>query len=874
MWTDARIWCISWLCIIIHTTSIGQIESSYVPSLSQGNVLDYLDDISNVTGVSLTFSSTQMDAERKHQLPVQRYTIGSAISILLAEYDIELVPRGPEKLVLVINGLYEEKELFGFVKGAITGEHLHGATIYAIDKAKGTFSNAEGYYNLSGIYPNQKIRVSYVGYKDTIISIPKSNDQLDIILSPQVAVSTIIISDKYNYPLNPDNGGDILQYGAPEAQSNILGDEDLFQIARINAAISSGSEGQGGLQVRSGSIDQNLIMLDGVPLYAVNHMADISSIFLKEATRDAQLITSGFPSRYSGRLSSVLSVHLKDGHQEKIGGSASAGLPGIKLFLEGPLTEKTTFMLGGRKSWLNALLDPVINAYSVFEDVDVKYHDLVGKITHQIDNNSSLSISSYHGGDDVTLDKLTVEKGEVLDFVNDENTRVRWNNRLVSVQYHNILSRKWQLKAQAGWLSYGYRSGASYRFVTSQDEEVITDKKRSVVTNSEISNSIANIDLDYYHSAQHRFKFGAQYYYHDFSPKVSQANENISLPNIETNPDSTTIGHQWSAYIEDTYTPHQKLKIYAGLNLSQFGVRAKTYTHWQPRLSVHYTPNEHILMSGSATRMVQFVHLLENNGLGLPSELWVPSTDKIAPEQSDQYDISIQAHIHSTQVLRLSAYIKQQNNIIIYSNPEGLFGNVLNSTSSAEINFRNDRDWEREIETGKRDAYGIELSYRFQTGKWSGNLSYAKNISRDQFDNIQSGTAFRSNLDRPNDININLAYQLSSKWTLGTHWIYGSGSTFTLSLLEFDSVLGVSLLTSDTRNNYRMPAYHHLDLNAKYDLRESGKGWIFNFGIYNVYNRLNPYYLYLYESPASNRYVLKKLSLFPIFPHLDVSYSF
>lgn len=869
---DTRIWSIRLLCFFLPLQLIAQINTSYQPSIPQGTVIDYLQDIQSVTGVSLTYSSTQVDALRKTTLDQKKYTIEKAIEALLPEYDIELIARSPEKIVMVVNGKLQIRNIYGYVKDSWSDEALYGATLLHMPSGQGTYTNENGYYHIPKVLATDAIKVSYIGYKDTIIQANRKDKLTIIKLTPKAEVSTVVISDKY-LPSNPDNGGDILRFGAPDAKNNILGDEDLFQLARTIASVSSGSEGQGGIMVRAGTSDQNLIMLDDVPLYAVNHMADISSIFLKEATRDAQLISGGFPARYSGRLSSVLSVHMKEGNTQEKRGNISAGLPGVKGFLEGPIGEKTSFMLGGRKSWINTFLDPLIDAYSVFEDIDISYHDFVSKINHRINNTSSVSISAYLGGDKVNLRKLTQEDNGTEQFTNREGSKIKWDNQLVSLQYNTILGSKWQLSAQTGLLQYSYQSSSEYNFLNTLGTDIISRSSTNLLTNSEIRNSISNLDFDYYLSSQHRIKVGGQYYYHHFSPKVIQDTRAIPINEAEVNPDSITVGHQISVYLEDTYTPNSKLKIYAGLNYSRFNVRKSTYNYLQPRISIDYSPSNSWQLNVAATRMVQFVHLLVNNGLGQPSDLWVPSTNDIAPELSDQYEINIQKRL-GRHFFKAGAYIKKQQNVIIYSNPESLFSNIFNSGTSTTINFMSDRDWERQIETGIRNAHGIEFSYRLRTTKWNGSAAFARNISRDKFDRIDDGEVFRSQFDRPVDVNLNLAYTINPRWTIGAHWVYGSGNTFTLSLEEFDSVLGISLQTSETRNNYRMPAYHHLDLNAKYSRKVNGKGLEVNFGIYNVYNRLNPYYLYLYNNPVQDKYVLKKLSLFPIFPHLEVNYGF
>ena len=271
--------------------------------------------------------------------------------------------------------------------------------------------------------------------------------------------------------------------------------------------------------------------------------------------------------------------------------------------------------------------------------------------------------------------------------------------------------------------------------------------------------------------------------------------------------------------------------------------------------------------------MVQFVHLLVNNGLGLPSDLWVPSTDEIMPEISDQFGLTLRTELGYDHVFTLGGYIKRQQNVILYRNPQDLYSNILNDASS-ELNFISDRDWERKIEIGNRNISGLEVSLQKVNGPWQYNMSYTKSNAENRFENLNQGKAFADRYDRPHNVNLSLSYKINSKWDVGAQWVYGSGFTFTLKLIEIKIPDGPTVLTTDELNNYRMPAYHHLDLIANYDNTSDGLGWKVSFGVYNIYNRYNPYFIYGFEDSIGNRRIFKKLSLFPIYPHFNTTYSF
>ena len=867
------LYIIGLLLITASTAHTQSLSLLYIPSYGDTTIIAFLGDIERNTDVSLSYSTSQFDAYSRVELASKTFTIEEALRTLFSEYKVILTERPNKKIIVSVNDYIINTKYFttnGYILDSDSGEKLYGAAIYHMGKDRGTYSNTEGFYSISNIQKGDVLRVSYIGYRDEFISVDTSS--LQVHLSADLEVSTIIITQAPN-SINPSTGGDVIDLNSASAKVNILGEKDLIHMARQKAGVYSGSEGLGGLIVRGGSPDQNLMLLEGIPMYATNHMADISSIFMEEATRDAQLIKGGFPSRYSGRLSSVLEVNLKDGNQERVKGSVSAGLPGFKAFLQGPISDKSTFLIGGRLSWVNFYTNPLIDKFTVFDDVDLNFHDFVAKYTYRFSNTSSFSISGYKGGDKVELEKnQTLPNDNGGSFNSQEQTSFGWGNELLSARFSMVISPKLFLNVNAGVLNYDYRSKAAYNFVNVEGGQVIKEDNRNVITDSGIVNLIGGIGFDYFLNSSHKIKLGVGYNHHRFSPKIEQNFvDDIDDPSID--PDSITVCNEVSLFIEDTYTPNKRMQIYGGLNYTHFGVRGVGFNYFQPRIKVNIQPQRDISLSFTGSRMVQFVHLLVNNGLGLPSDLWVPSTDEIMPEISDQFGLTLRTELGYDHVFTLGGYIKRQQNVILYRNPQDLYSNILNDASS-ELNFISDRDWERKIEIGNRNISGLEVSLQKANGPWQYNMSYTKSNAENRFENLNQGKAFADRYDRPHDVNLSLSYKINSKWDVGAQWVYGSGFTFTLKLIEIKIPDGPTVLTTDELNNYRMPAYHHLDLIANYDNTSDGLGWKVSFGVYNIYNRYNPYFIYGFEDSIGNRRIFKKLSLFPIYPHFNTTYSF
>ena len=696
------LYIIGLLLITASTAHTQSLSLLYIPSYGDTTIIAFLGDIERNTDVSLSYSTSQFDAYSRVELASKTFTIEEALRTLFSEYKVILTERPNKKIIVSVNDYIINTKYFttnGYILDSDSGEKLYGAAIYHMGKDRGTYSNTEGFYSISNIQKGDVLRVSYIGYRDEFISVDTSS--LQVQLSADLEVSTIIITQAPN-SINPSTGGDVIDLNSASAKVNILGEKDLIHMARQKAGVYSGSEGLGGLIVRGGSPDQNLMLLEGIPMYATNHMADISSIFMEEATRDAQLIKGGFPSRYSGRLSSVLEVNLKDGNQERVKGSVSAGLPGFKAFLQGPISDKSTFLIGGRLSWVNFYIDHLIDKFTVFDDVDFNFHYFVAKYTYRFSNTSSFSISGYKGGDKVELEKnQTLPNDNGGSFNSQEQTSFGWGNELLSARFSMVISPKLFLNVNAGVLNYDYRSKAAYNFVNVEGGQVIKEDNRNVITDSGIVNLIGGIGFDYFLNSSHKIKLGVGYNHHRFSPKIEQNFvDDIDDPSID--PDSITVCNEVSLFIEDTYTPNKRMQIYGGLNYTHFGVRGVGFNYFQPRIKVNIQPQRDISLSFTGSRMVQFVHLLVNNGLGLPSDLWVPSTDEIMPEISDQFGLTLRTELGYDHVFTLGGYIKRQQNVILYRNPQDLYSNILNDASS-ELNFISDRDWERKIEIGNRN---------------------------------------------------------------------------------------------------------------------------------------------------------------------------
>jgi outer membrane receptor for ferrienterochelin and colicin len=315
----------------------------------------------------------------------------------------------------------------------------------------------------------------------------------------------------------------------------------------------------------------------------------------------------------------------------------------------------------------------------------------------------------------------------------------------------------------------------------------------------------------------------------------------------------------------------EKLDINIGARRSNYEARGTSYAFTEPRLSLIYRPADNHYVKLSYSTMVQYAHLLINPTSGLPADLWVPSTENIEPEFAQHYALGYRFNTSGIDI-GLTGYFKEYENLLEYSNAFDLFFSILNEGEFIPV-FNTSNEWERRVSAGTGRAYGLEFSLvkAFENAKI--NLGYAYSRSFRNFDSIDDGASFPYRYDREHDINISGHYKISDRWDVALKWVYGTGNAFTLALEEFQTVDGINVIKASGRNNFRYNDYHHLDLHFNRVFQYDKFAGRLSLGVYNAYNRLNPFYVYLFAVPESNTPSLRQVSLFPVIPHVSYTLS-
>lgn len=837
---------------------------------------DYLEYLSSQYGWIFSYNASLLEVEDEVRLNYQIATLQAVLEQIFEKQQIIITVQPPKKIILQskepkIKGL----TLSGIVTDQTTGESIFGAIVIEKNSGKSVITNEKGYFVMELPKGIVQLSTNYIAYHKNVQNFTlNSNLNIKIQLESNNQIDTIYI-DNPTSRIHLIDGGHIIDVFKSREINSIIGDKDIIVNTRILPGVQSGGEGQSGLYVRGGTPDQNLVLMEGIALYETSHVAGISSIFIDESIKEASFVRNGFPARYGGRLASVLDVQLKEGDKQKHHTHLSAGLAGAKFHLNGPIIkDKMTYTLTGRTSWVNFYINSLLNKFTKYDAVNINYHDLLGKVTMHFSPSNSLSFTCYNGSDRLQLEKENTITENTYQLNIFDRNGINWNNTLGSLKWNFLISDKWSFKVQAGAIRYNNGARSSYTFETIRTDTTNTDNL-DVIARSRITDYNTRLDVDYYFNENHVFRGGINYIHQNFNPTVKQSTVILS-GNAENilDADSLIRASQMQIYLEDNFKINQNFFLYGGLHLGMFTQGNKTYRSLQPRLKLIWTPHTKHMFSGAYSRMSQFIHLLSNTGLGLPSDLWVPSTEKIKPQNADQWSLSYTFNMSKTTYLNLAGYTRKIEKAIEYTSPVELFYFLINDQNIVPV-YNTSRDWERNIFTGSSTSEGVEFLMHKTKGKTKGWTSITWSKTLKSFQEINNGEPFPASHDKTWNINTGISHLFNDKFSMGLQFVYNTGNAFSLATEEYSSALGITLLNNNGRNNYRLPAFHQLSFNATYTLKSDKFHTNISFNIYNVYNRLNAYYIYIYKNPLQpNDLISKKVSILPFTPSITFSTSF
>ena len=756
----------------------------------------------------------------------------------------------------------------GFVRDASSGEALIGANIWNFPTSEGTATNSFGFFSLALQEDSVDVSFSYVGYESLRLHFFLNSDTtLQIELEPANELEEVVVRAERSIEENTQ----MSRIGIPVDQIKslpaLMGETDVLKAIQLLPGVQSGTEGSSGIYVRGGGPDQNLILLDGVPVYNASHLFGFFSVFNADAINKVELVKGGFPARYGGRLSSVIDISMKEGNMNEFHGEGGIGLIASRLTLEGPIIkDKASFIISGRRTYIDVLARPLIKAQTDGDEVVGYYfYDLNGKVNYKISEKARLYLSAYLG-DDRFYSRYHYE--DSFSEGTDE-FGLNWGNITAAARWNHIISNK--LFSNTTFTYSRYRFNIFSESITERKQGVGgEDEKFYSEYQSGIKDLSLKVDFDYLPSPDHFVRLGLSGIHHRFNPGAF-AFDGFLEEGLEVGADPT-FAMEHMAYVEDDFKINEQLKVNAGLHFSGFILEEAYYSSLQPRLALRYLLLPDLSLKASYAQMTQYIHLLTNSGIGLPTDLWVPSTKKVQPQHSSQVALGLAKTFDQRYEISLEGYYKKMNNLIEYK--EG----------ASFLNL--DKNWENKITFGKGWSTGIEAFVQKKEGSTTGWLGYTLSWTNRQFDALNFGEMFPYKYDRRHDVSLVVIHKFSEKVELSGTWVYGTGNALSLPVAKYEQVWEGVFPTDfkepqwhynevdvySKRNEYRMPSYHRMDVSLSLFKKTSWgeRRWV--FGVYNGYNRQNPFFIDIGYDEEEEKQVFKQYSLFQLIP--SVSYNF
>ncbi|MBH8557439.1 TonB-dependent receptor [Hymenobacter negativus] len=756
----------------------------------------------------------------------------------------------------------------GYVRDGATGESLPGVAVVHPASGQGTTTNTFGFYSLTLAASPDSVRllVSALGYEKLRLARKADHSFThDFRLKPSSAelAGVEVVGSREEKIAESTRMGTI---NIPVNQIKLLpalfGETDVLKVLQLLPGVQAGGEGSSGLYVRGGSPDQNLLLLDGTPIYNASHLFGFFSIFNADAIKNVEMIKGGFPARYGGRLSSVVDITMKEGNMEKLHGEGAIGLIASRFTLEGPIKKDTaSFIFSARRTYIDILARPLIKANADGLVAGYYFYDLNGKLNWKLSSRDRLYLCGYLGYDEFYAnDEGKRDNGDY----NRQNSALGWGNRIAALRWNHIVNDRLFMNTHLTYTRYQFDVGTA-------QEDRYTDSNGRVNINKYALNYLSNIqdisvksDFDYVPNPNHYVRFGGQYIRHQFRPGALQT-EGSTDP-AENKATGRKIGaNEASLYAEDDVKLTDRLKVNVGLRVNSFLVDKKLYPSVEPRVSGRFLLTENWALKAAYARTTQYVHLLTNSGIGLPTDLWVPATASTLPQKAQQFSLgaarSLRFHDEDFE-FSVETYYKPMQNLIEFREGADFVGTT-------------DDNYESKITSGQGWAYGAELFLQKKTGKTTGWIGYTLAWSNRRFPELNQGQLYPYKYDRRHDFKLVVIHEFSPTLTLSGTFVYGSGNAVTLSQGRYS--LGPYSSTIEdygTRNSYRMAAYHRLDLDLSHTKKKRWGEVVNSFSVYNAYNRHNPYFIYLGRGQGSDQLSYRQVSLFPILPSFSKTFRF
>lgn len=735
----------------------------------------------------------------------------------------------------------------GFVRDT-DGESLPLATVLMLPDSVATSADAAGRFRMT-VRPGEKeVIISYTGYETLRRAIIVRRDStMSFVLSSKVAQlrEVTVSANRYSSEdlvQSSRTGTTTLTQKDINAIPVLGGEADLIKTIQLLPGAVRGVEGSSDLFVRGGAADQNLVLLDGAPIYNTSHLFGFLSVFNPSILDHVESINGGFPAEYGGRLSSILNITSNSDIARQTKGSGDIGLIATRLYLEQPLVkDKASFWIAGRRTYI----DKVVKV--IGEELPYFFYDLNGKLILQPNPRNKVEFSFYNGEDilDIFRDGNNDGNGFTTSYVSGNNSQ--------SLRWAHTFPSRWNSSLSLVRSSYNYNISNSFEENRLHALSDIEDYSAKLIFRKDSLMNDAS------------FQFGGEWTRHAISPSVINTTGVISEL-LESSASRGKLAHEFAFHVQYEFVPSEKVLVNAGVRASAGMAEGRNYFVPEPRLSVRYSLRKDQSVKLSYSRMSQYMHRISNSAVTTPADVWYTVTDEIAPQTSHQVSAAWQRYLTGKNIfLSAEVYYKNMRDLIGYEEGTNLFFNT---------------DFESRLIQGRGRAYGLELLTKKEAGRFTGWISYTLSWSQRQFDEISGGEWFRSRYDRRHNGAIVTQYTIGKRWAASLVWEFISGARFTPVVGQYvvlaPTLTGVDLIPLYSGiNGVKLADTHRLDVGVKFMSKNDRKfQWHWFIGVYNVYNRTSPVGMVIEENETDGSLRYLQPGLFGVLPFISYGFTF
>jgi hypothetical protein len=762
----------------------------------------------------------------------------------------------------------------GFVSDSKSGERLLYAGIYDAKTAKGTSSNGYGFFSITPGLPQDEpvvLVITYVGYlSDTLLLINLIKDTLvNIRLKAGIELKPVEI-------ISGNNAGSASSPGMHRLTAQVIkslpalgGETDLIKVYQLTPGVQQGHEGTSGLLVRGGSPDQNLVMLDDVPLYNINHLGGFLSAFNTDAIKSSTLIKGGFPSKHGGRLSSVLDVNMADGNLSKTGGNVSLGLVSARFTVNGPIQKnKASYLISFRRFYFDLFARPLAQKVNPGSSVGYNFYDLNIKLNKIIDAKNKIHLSFYTG-DDKTLAGFKEKKDDGTDYYMQTN---QWGNTMAALRWNHLFNSRVFSNTTLHFSRYRVKNNLISESTSGNDKYIAKNTLLSTIGEYSLKS-----EMEYYLTPETSIFGGTQLTYRYFKPNDYTYEASGGNNSLQPGHNHTMLMQAFEGiiYAGGKITRPAGHTLELGGRINTFAINNRFYIIPEPRLKASFHHNKNLNSFLSFDVMSQNMHITGNNTIGMPVEYLLPATGKLPPSIMKQISTGIEYVSQGKIVYSSELYYKHFTRLAMLQDGASLWEGREN--------------WENLFASnGTGSAYGAEFMAAKNQGKFTGWISYTLARSERKFEDINQGKLFPDKFDIRHSINLALMVKIDENADFSCAWVFNSGYRLTLPVSKYYVPVSAGDYTHmnemyiySERNAFKTKPYHRLDISFNFHKQKKRYHRTFSLGVINLYNQRNPnaYYFSTIDvfGPDNTRYeriVLMQRSFFPFMPNVGWSWKF